>query len=271
MSASGQPIGIFDSGVGGLTVAKAIHARLPAEDLIYLGDTARFPYGNKSPATVVAYARQITQFLIKQGVKAVAVACNTATAHALETLQNHFTLPVLGVIEPGVKAALAATQNGRIGIIGTAGTVRSEAYSKALLEARPGLELTSVPAPLLVDLIEQNWLAHDAMRMILDEYLAPFKKAQVDTLVLACTHYPLVEELIGAMMGPEVRLVDSAHNMAESLAERLKSEGLLRPESAHRGTIKIFTTDYSIQFAEQGARFLGQDVESLELAKVESS
>jgi glutamate racemase len=254
--------------VGGLTVAKAIHARLPAEDLVYLGDTARFPYGNKAPETVVQYARQIMQFLIGQKVKAVAVACNTATAHALEALQKEFPLPVLGVIDPGVQAAQAATRNGRIGIMATAGTVRSEAYQKALRRVRPDLELTAVPAPLLVDLIEEDWLAHDAMRIILEEYLAPFKKAGIDTLILACTHYPLVEGLIGEMMGPEVRLVDSAENIAIALADRLKQEGLLRPGFGGPGTIKIHTTDHSAQFMAQGKRFLGRHVESIDVAKL---
>jgi glutamate racemase len=269
VSAANSPIGVFDSGVGGLTVARAIHAALPAEDMVYLGDTARFPYGNKSPETVVHYARQNTQFLLGQGVKAIAVACNTATAHALGDLQKNFTLPVLGVIEPGVEAALAATRSGRIGIIATMGTVHSQAYQKALLAKRPGLELTAVPAPLLVDLIEEDWLAHDAMRLILEEYLAPFNKAQIDTLVLGCTHYPLVRELIGKRMGPEVRLVDSAENMATALAARLKKEGLLRKSSGREGTIKIYTTDDSPQFAAQGERFLGRKVESIELARVE--
>jgi glutamate racemase len=258
------PIGIFDSGVGGLTVVRAIHDLLPQEDLIYVGDTARFPYGNKSPATIIRYAQQITEFLQKQGVKLVVVACNTATVHGLAALREQWALPVLGVVQPGVDAALEATRSGRVGIIGTVGTIQSKAYQQALLQARPELHITASATPLLVSLVEEDWLQHAATQLILEEYLAPHRAAQVDTLVLGCTHYPLLKGLIGQMLGPEVALVDSAENMARAVAERLRQDDLGHSNSKRVGTIQIYASDLSTQFANLAHRFLGREAGTIE-------
>jgi glutamate racemase len=254
---SRAPIGVFDSGVGGLTVVRAMHELLPSEDIIYLGDTARVPYGNKSPETITRYAQQITEFLVRQGVKLVVVACNTATAHALTTLQQQFPVPVLGVVQPGVAAALAATRSGRIGLIGTVGTIQSGAYQTALRIQRPELEITACPTPLLVSLVEEDWLQHTATQLIVDEYLAPHRAAGVDTLVLACTHYPLLKGLIRNALGDEVVLVDSAENMAKAVQHELQQHQLVYPEGVRIGQLKLFVSDLSPQFIGLAQRFLG--------------
>jgi glutamate racemase len=266
-------VGVFDSGVGGLTVVGAIHRRLPRENIVYLGDTARVPYGNKSPETIVRYARQDTQFLLGHGVKAVVVACNTATAHALEALQEQFPVPVLGVIEPGVEAALAATKTGRIGIIGTVGTIQSGAYQRALLARNPKLDIVARATPLLVPLIEEDWLDHDATRLVLADYLAPFRRAEIDTLVLACTHYPLLKNLLRSVLGEAVALVDSAENMACTLERILKNGGLEaasngKPDTA-TGKISVYVSDLPVQFDPLARRFLGKAVGTVEKAALE--
>lgn len=268
--ASERPIGVFDSGVGGLTVVSAIQRLLPNEDIVYLGDTARVPYGNKSPETIIRYARQDVQFLQSQNVKAAVVACNTATAHALGVVQKAYPFPVLGVIDPGVEAALAATVTGRIGIIGTVGTIQSGAYQKALLEKRADLQITALATPLLVSLVEEDWLTHAATHLILAEYLAPMQAANVDTLVLACTHYPLLKGIIRTILGDEVKLVDSAENMALGLQRRLREDGLLRQADAHTGKIRIHVSDLSSQFAPLAKRFLGGRVGAIERVRLDS-
>jgi glutamate racemase len=262
MKAGTQAIGAFDSGVGGLTVVQAMRQLLPAEDILYLGDTARVPYGNKSPETIVRYSLENLAFLSRNGVKAVVVACNTASAHALTVLQKVADVPVIGVIAPGVEAALAATRNGRIGVVGTQGTIQSAAYQNLLRQLRPGVEITAVAAPLLVSLVEEDWLEHPATRLILEEYFAPMKAAQVDTVVLACTHYPLLKPLAQAVLGPDVVLVDSAQNAAATLARTLSERGIARAESAAPGRITICTTDLPAQFSRLAERFLGGSVEA---------
>lgn len=253
-----QPIGAFDSGVGGLTVVQAMRELLPAEDILYLGDTARVPYGNKSPDTIIRYSREIMAYLRGNGVKAVVVACNTASAHALSILQKEADIPVIGVIAPGVEAALAATRNGRIGVIGTQGTIQSEAYQNLLRESRPGVVITAVAAPLLVSLVEEDWLSHPATHLILEEYLAPMKAARVDTVVLACTHYPLLKLLAQRVLGSDVVLVDSAQNAAAALARKLEMAGLSRPARSKAGQTTICSTDVPAQFARLAERFLGK-------------
>ena len=201
MSTHASPIGAFDSGVGGLTVVQAMRQLLPAEDILYLGDTARVPYGNKSPETIIRYSLENLAFLSRNGVKAVVVACNTASAHALAVLQKVADIPVIGVIAPGVEAALAATRNGRMGVVGTQGTIQSAAYQNLLRQLRPDVVITAVAAPLLVSLVEEDWLQHPATRLILEEYFEPMRDARVDTVVLACTHYPLLKPLAQACWG----------------------------------------------------------------------
>jgi glutamate racemase len=270
MSRIDQAIGAFDSGVGGLTVVHAMRELLPAEDILYLGDTARFPYGNKSPETIIRYSREIMAYLRKHAVKAVVVACNTASTHALAILQKEADIPVIGVIEPGVQAALAASRSGRIGVVGTQGTIQSAPYQDMLRRLRPGVQITAVAAPLLVSLVEEDWLQHTATRMILEEYFAPMRAAQVDTVVLACTHYPLLKALAQSVLGPDVVLVDSAQNAAAALARTLAENGLGRAPGGAPGRITICTTDLPTQFPRLAERFLGGSVDSLRQVSVEA-
>jgi len=267
-SSSQQPVGAFDSGVGGLTVVKEMRALLPAEDIVYLGDTARVPYGNKSPETIIRYAREIMAYLRGHDVKAVVVACNTASAHALSILQKEADIPVIGVIAPGVEAALEATRNGRIGVIGTTGTIGSEAYQNLLRELRPGVVITAVAAPLLVSLVEEDWLSHPATQLILEEYFAPMKAARVDTVVLACTHYPLLKSLAQRVLGSDVVLVDSAQNAAIALARSLAKGNLNRPARQESGQITVCSTDVPAQFLRLAERFLGEKIKTIQQVAV---
>ena len=268
ISTSDQPIGAFDSGVGGLTVVHAMRELLPSEDIFYLGDTARVPYGNKSPDTIIRYSREIMAYLRNKGVKAVVVACNTASAHALPILQKESDIPVIGVISPGVEAALAATRNGRIGVIGTQGTIHSEAYQKLLHKSRPDVVITAVAAPLLVSLVEEDWLSHPATQLVLEEYLVPMKAARVDTVVLACTHYPLLKPLAQRVLGPEVVLVDSAQNAAIALARKLEMAGLRHSSGDHAGQTTICSTDIPAQISRLAERFLGEKIGAIQQVAV---
>lgn len=260
---SEAPVGVFDSGIGGLTVVREITRQLPHERIVYFGDTARVPYGPKSPDTVRRYSREITAFLREQGVKAVVVACNTATAHALPQLRAEFPLPIVGVIEPGAAAAVEATVGGAIGVIGTAGTVRSGAYERAIHALDPSLRVTARACPLFVPLVEEGWLDTEATRLIAREYLAPLADAQVDTLVLGCTHYPLLKPLLAEVLGSGVRLIDSAEKTAAEIGRRLDESGLAAPghtKLAHR----FIASDAPDQFLRLGERFLGAAIDRVE-------
>lgn len=253
------PIGVFDSGVGGLTVVRALEETLPSERILYLGDTARVPYGNKSQDTIQRYSREISRYLCSSGVKMIVVACNTASAFALEVLRAEFPVPVLGVIEPGVQAALAASGGGRIGIIGTSGTIGSGVYQRLLRQGRPDLHLHARATPLLVPLIEEDWIEHAATRTVLEEYLRPMMEDRIDTLVLACTHYPLLRQPLAALLGPSRVLVDSAHTCAGSVRRYLQHHQMLAPAGRAGGT-EIVLTDIPHRFQEMAARFLRRDV-----------
>jgi glutamate racemase len=255
------PIGIFDSGVGGLTVVRQIHKALPNEDLVYLGDTARVPYGTKSPSTVVRFSCEDTQFLLQQNVKAVVVACNTASAWALPTLEKKFKVPIFGVILPGVRAALEKSRNQRIGVIGTGATIRSKAYSSGLLARCDTAKVFARACPLLVPLVEEGWTNHRVTRAILAEYLAPFHRHRIDTLILGCTHYPLLKTAIRSAVGKDVTLVDSAESCARYVKERLEHLGLLSTTRRRAGTIQPFVTDETDRFADLAKRFLGTPTE----------
>lgn len=259
------PIGIFDSGIGGLTVAHAIHALLPRESTIYLGDTARVPYGPKSPATVQRYAMEILAWLLEQRVKAVVVACNTATAHALDLLRDHAPVPVIGVIEPGARAAAAATRNGGVGVIGTAGTVASGAYRRALLALRPELRVVEQACPLFVPVVEEGWFGHPATRLIAEEYLAPVAAADIDALVLGCTHYPLLTPLLAEVMGPGVTLIDSARETARELASVLDRAELRATAGGGEPHHRWAATDDVERFSRVGAVFTGEPLVPVEL------
>jgi glutamate racemase len=250
------PIGIFDSGLGGLTVARQLRRVMPEEDLIYLGDTARVPYGSKSPSTVVRFACEDTNFLVQQNVKAVVVACNTCSAWALSILEKRFEVPVFGVILPGIRTALEKSRTGRIGIIGTSATIRSKAYSTGLLARSDTARVFARACPLLVPLVEEGWTRHALTRSILREYLAPILRHRVDALILGCTHYPLLKPAIRSVTGPKVSLIDSAESCARYVRERLENLQLLTTKRS-AGTLQPFVTDEPDRFAELGARFLG--------------
>lgn len=252
---SDAPLGFFDSGVGGLTVVRAVQELLPREDVVYLGDTARLPYGSKSPETIRQFAEEDVVFLLSKGVKAIVVACNTATAHALPYLQQKFDTPILGVIEPGVEAALQGENVERVGIIATSGTIRSHAYQHALAQRKTGLMIYGQATPLLVPFIEENWLGHPALRSVLDTYLQPMLEKGIDTLMLSCTHYPLLVPLLREMLPKEVRLVDSATTCALHLKGRLEELGLCA-EREEDGKFELFLTDLSEQFEHLARHFL---------------
>ncbi|MES2180228.1 MAG: glutamate racemase [Gemmatimonadota bacterium] len=257
------PIGVFDSGLGGLTVAHAIMRHLPGESLVYFGDTARVPYGPKSPDTVRRYSSEIAAFLLEQGVKAIVVACNTATAHALPTLVQDLNVPVIGVVAPGARAAVKGTRNGHIGVIGTAGTIRSGAYTRAIHAESPDAKVTALACPLFVPLVEEGWTNHDATWSIAEEYLQPLLQDDVDTLVLGCTHYPILKRVIGDIVGRGVRLIDSAEETAADTRRMLAEYGLA--SSRERGSYRFIASDDPQQFLALGQRFFGDAIEHVEV------
>ncbi|MBC8127413.1 MAG: glutamate racemase [Gloeobacteraceae cyanobacterium ES-bin-144] len=248
-------IGFFDSGVGGLTVVRAVQELLPFEDILYLGDTARLPYGSKSPETIRQFADEDVRFLIAQGVKTIVVACNTATAHALPALRENYRIPIIGVIEAGVDAALANPNTQRIGIIATRGTINSHAYQHALALRRTGLLIHGQATPLLVPLIEENWIDHPATAVVLKTYLDPLVEKGIDTLMLACTHYPLLIPILREILPDDVRLVDSATTCAEHLKRELIQLDLLTAKNSE-GKLELHLTDLSEEFEILARRFL---------------
>ncbi len=237
-----RPIGVFDSGIGGLTVVSALRRALPNESIFYLGDTARVPYGGKSPTTVQRYSLEIASLLLGEMAKTIVVACNTASALALPTLEQTLPVTVTGVIAPGAKAATAATRNGHIGVIGTRATIKSGAYEEALKKLNPEVRVTARACPLLVPLIEEGWLTSDVTDQVLMQYLQPLLDEGVDTLVLGCTHYPLLRPAIHRLLGDAVTLVDSAENCAIAVRELLLRDGLGAP-IASTGRLQVALTD----------------------------
>lgn len=273
MAVSWQAIGIFDSGVGGLTVLREIMRVLPQEDTVYFGDTARVPYGSKSPETVTRYAGEIASFLLRRDIKLLVVACNTVSAVALPTLKRQLSIPVVGVIEPGARRAVEVTRSGRIGVIGTAGTIRSSAYTRAIKRLNAEVEVLTRACPLFVPLAEEGWTDNQVARLTVQNYLQELKAASVDTLVLGCTHYPLLKTAIAEFMGSEVALVDSAEETARTVAGILESRQLLRPV-AEKGNHHYFVSDIPAGFVRVGNRFLGGrlgDVFQVSLADDERS
>ena len=256
MSAADRPIGIFDSGVGGLTVVRALAERLPNEAMVYFGDTARVPYGPKSRETVRRYAREASTLLMSRGVKMVVIACNTATAHAWDVLQRELPVPVLGVIEPGVQAAVAASRTGRIGVLGTAGTIASGVYDFAIRTRLPDARVYAQPCPLFVPLVEEGYVEHPATRLVTEEYLRPLRELDVDVTILGCTHYPLLRPLLQDVLGPEVTLVDSGAETAAHVHDLLEAQALLRTSPEAPGHTFI-ASDSPLRFREVGRRFVG--------------
>jgi glutamate racemase len=253
-------IGIFDSGVGGLTVVHALLDALPAEDLVYLGDTGRYPYGTKSPETVTRYSLENTEFLLARGVKLLVVACNSASSVALGAIAARAGVPVVGVIEPGARAALDRTRARRVGVIGTEATSAAGAYTRALRARDPGLEVYTRACPLFVPLAEEGWTDGPIVRQVAETYLTSLARSGIDALILGCTHYPLLRRAIAEVMGAGVTLVDSAEETARDVHALLAARGLARSDGT--GTTSFFVTDVPERFVRIGQRFLGARVES---------
>lgn len=252
-----QPIGIFDSGVGGLTVFREIRKHFPPEDIVYFGDTARVPYGPKSPQTVLSYSIQNARFLMQCGARILVIACNTSSAVALEALQMQLTMPVIGVIEPGARAAVSLTRNKRIGVIGTEGTINSGAYARSIRELDKDCRVFSQACPLFVPLVEEGWEDHPVARSIASEYLAPLISEGIDTLVLGCTHYPILKPVLSNILGPGIQLVDSAEAIVSLLREHIS------PTENEPGVNLFYVSDNENKFRQIAARILGQDTEVL--------
>lgn len=265
---SAAPIGVFDSGLGGLTVVRELRRSLPAESIHYFGDTARVPYGTRSPETVRRYAREAAAFLVGRGVKMLVVACNTATAHAHEELRRRLRIPVVGVVEPGARAAAAATRTRRVGVIGTTGTIASGVYDRLLRRLLPDVRVYAQPCPLFVPLVEEGWTEHAATRLIAAEYLAPLIEIGVDTVILGCTHYPLLRPLLASILGDGVTLIDSGAEAAAEVRRILAERGELR-DDASPPTYAFSVTDLPLRFREAGRCFVGDLIEEVELVQVE--
>ncbi len=263
-----DPIGIFDSGVGGLTVASEVMKRLPGEDIIYFGDTGRYPYGSRSPEIVRKFALQNVGFLSRLGVKSIVVACNTASSVALDVLREKFPLPIMGVVEPGARAAVEATKNGILGVVGTRATIKSGSYNQAIKRLDPKLRVIAKPCPLFVALAEEGWTKGEVAKLIAQEYLHSLKQEGVDTLVLGCTHYPLLRAVIGEVMGRGVGLIDSAEETSKELKELLKKENLLNPRK-EGGEYRFLVTDNPEAFLRVGRGFLKGKITKVELVEIE--
>ena len=254
-------IGVFDSGVGGLTVLHEIVRALPAEETVYLGDTGRAPYGTKSAETITRYTLESVDFLVGRGIKLLVVACNSASAVALDAIRARWSVPVIGVIDPGARAAVERTRTGRVGVVGTEATISSGAYTRALRQLGPSLEIYLRACPLFVPLAEEGWTEGPIARLVAETYLASLARSGIDTLVLGCTHYPLLKPLIAEVMGADVAIVDSAEETAREVAAALAERGLARTDG-HGGT-SFFATDVPERFVRMGQRFFGARVESV--------
>lgn len=256
-----RAIGVFDSGMGGLTTVRELERRLPNEDIIYFGDTGRVPYGSRSPETILRYARQDVAFLRTFDLKAIVIACGTVSSIALEQLEQECPMPMIGVVEPAAQAAAKATGNGKVGLIGTKGTISSGAYVRALRELRPEVEVTAQACPLFVPLVENGRFrkGDSLVELVVKEYLEPFRAAGVDTMILGCTHYPLLTEAIGAYMGPEVTLISSGAACIETVARVLANNGL-ESDKKEVGTRRYFASDSPESFEELASIFLGEDI-----------
>jgi glutamate racemase len=261
------PIGVFDSGIGGLTVVREIIRRLPGENIIYLGDTARVPYGTKSSRTVIAYSHHNARFLVSKGIKMLVVACNTSSAVSLPSLSSELEIPVIGVIGPGAKKAGEVTKSGRVGVIGTPSTVKSSAYKKALEAISPDIEVFSRACPLFVPLADEGWTEGEISELIAKKYLAPFKEYDIDVLVLGCTHYPLLKPTIQKVMGGGITLVDSAEETAKEIERVLKERDFLNA-GGEPPSREYYLTDVSDTFVSIAGRFLGEKIENIEMVDI---
>ncbi len=265
-----NPIGIFDSGIGGLTVVKSLDSTLANESIIYFGDTARVPYGSKSNETVIEYSIQDAKFLLSKNVKLIVVACNTASSVALDALRENLDIPVIGMIEPGGKAAIGATKSGKIGVIGTTATITNQAYSNLLHKLDKNLEVFEKACPLFVPLAEEGWTDHKATKLIAEEYLNELKAKNVDTLILGCTHYPILKDVIQEVIGEGVKLIDSGSAAAIEVEHHLAGRGL-KNTSNLIGSHEYYVSDVPNKFKEIAERFLGREVQHVTKVDLEAN
>ncbi|MFQ6673385.1 MAG: glutamate racemase [Fidelibacterota bacterium] len=267
MSDQNSPIGVFDSGLGGLTVVRALRHLVPDESIIYFGDTARVPYGSKSAATVTRFSQQIVDFLLTKNVKLIVVACNTVSSLALPILRTRNTIPMTGVIDPGAEAATKATRSNHIGVIGTTATINSNAYVDALKAIDPNLAVVSIACPLFVPLVEEGWTDGPVAKMVSDDYLKPFWADTVDTVILGCTHYLILRDTIRTSLPENVRLVDSAEAVSEEVKRELYTQGIAA--RGGDGRLTCFVTDLPQKFEELGERFLGTPLPDVTLVRLD--
>ncbi|MBD3409455.1 MAG: glutamate racemase [Ignavibacteriales bacterium] len=264
-----KPIGVFDSGIGGLTVVKRLVEKLPNERFVYFGDTARVPYGAKSNETVIEYALQDARFLLSRNVKAIVVACNSASSVAIPALRAAFDVPVVGVIEPGARYAARRAPGGKIGVVGTRATIDNRAYSRALASVNPDVKIFEKACPLFVPLAEEGWIDEEVTRLVAEKYLAEFREKELDALILGCTHYPLLAAPIQAAVGENVALVDSGVAAAEATAQELTTLGL-RSDFEGEGEREFFVSDVPTKFKEVAERFLGREIEKIRKVDLET-
>jgi glutamate racemase len=257
-----RPIGIFDSGVGGLTVVAEIFKLLPGESIVYFGDVGRYPYGGRSKDTIIQFTRQDIKFLLEHKVKFIIAACNSASAVALETVKEEHDIEILGVIEPGARAAVSVTRNNRVGIIGTRATITSDSYARAIQRRRKDVKVFSLACPLFVPLAEEGYIDKEASLLIARDYLKTLIDVDIDTLVLGCTHYPLLKKVIAEVMGKGVRLIDSAEETAREVAAVLSVRNLMRP-SGGQVTHKFYVSDVPEKFSQIADRFLGRNINNI--------
>jgi glutamate racemase len=262
MKKPSDPIGMFDSGLGGLTVMKALKKASPYENIIYFGDTARVPYGGKSRETIIRYSVENAIFLMEQNIKVLVIACNTASSHAAQKLKTIFNIPVVDVIEPGAERAVQVTQNKRIAILGTKATINSGAYTAAIQKRLPGAFILPIACPLFVPLVEEQFLHHPATLLVIKEYLKPILEAKIDTVLLGCTHYPVLKPLIEKELGPHIHIVDSATTCADSIAHLLKEKNLA--QTSREPAYNFFVTDDPDKFKHLGKEILGESIAHVE-------
>lgn len=264
------PIGVFDSGVGGLTVAREIMRHLPNENIVYFGDTARVPYGSKSKDNIIRYSRQIINFLLTKDVKAIVIACNTASALALEVVREEFEIPIIGVVEPGARAALAITETKKVGVIGTEATVRSAMYEKIIHDIDPDVDVVAKACPLFVPLVEEGFKKHPVTEEIIDYYLKSMKESDIDALILGCTHYPLLRSKIREYVGEKITLVNPAYETAMDLKLVLEERGIENPESnAEHGSYSFYVSDAADKFKQFANSILPYDIETTKQINIE--
>lgn len=265
---SEAPVGVFDSGVGGLTVAREIMRQLPQENIVYFGDTARVPYGSKSQDNIIRFSRQIINFLKTKEVKAIVIACNTASALALDTVKNEIDIPIIGVIEPGARAAVRETRNAKIGVVGTEATINSETYTKVIKRLNPDAEVVGKSCPLFVPLVEEGFAKHKITEEVIDIYLSEFKKTDIDTMILGCTHYPLLRSRIMAYLGEQVHIVNPAYETAIDLKGILERNGTAN-HSDRSATYEFYVSDAAEKFTKLANTILPYDVATTKKINIE--